>query len=206
MLASPKDITASLAVLAVYMIVALVGAPARVMVDGRYVKAYVNEQRVANVPNLDYTRGDKVLFYCDGTAEAPVLVRNIRLASGGRKLYDALEESGRVATQGIFFDVGSDRIRPESTPTLKEIGEMLNEHPSLKLLIEGHTDNTGVAVTNLALSQQRADAVRAHLIATYGGAAGRLSAKGMGQTVPKGANTTPEGRQQNRRVELVKQP
>jgi outer membrane protein OmpA-like peptidoglycan-associated protein len=178
----------------------------RVMVDGRYVKAYVNERRVVNIPNLDYTRGDKVLFYCDGTPDAPVMLRNIRLASGGRKLYDALEESGRVATQGIFFDVGSDRIRPESTPTLKEIGAMLTEHAELKLVIEGHTDNTGVAATNLALSQKRADAVRAHLVSTYGVAADRLSAKGMGQSVPAAPNTTPEGRQQNRRVELVKQP
>jgi len=179
---------------------------ARVMVDGRYVKAYVNERRVVNIPNLDYTRGDKVLFYCDGTTEEPLLVRNIRLASGGRKLYDALEESGRVATQGIFFDVGSDRIRPESSPTLKEIGQMLTEHATLRLVIEGHTDNTGAAASNLALSQKRADAVRAYLLESNGVDASRLKAKGMGQTVPAVPNTTPEGRQQNRRVELVKQP
>ncbi len=187
---------------------ALAGTPftARIMVDGRYIKAYVNEQRVVNIPNLDYTRSDKVLLYCDGKPEEPVLISNIRLASGGRKLYDALEESGRVATQGIFFDVGSDRIRPESSPTLKEIGEMLTEHATLKLLIEGHTDNTGVAAGNLSLSQKRADAVRAYLTTTFGVEAARLSAKGMGQSVPKASNTTPEGRQQNRRVELVKQP
>lgn len=179
---------------------------ARVMVDGRYVKAYVDERRVVNIPNLDYTRGDKVLFYCDGTTEEPLLVRSIRLASGGRKLYDALEESGRVATQGIFFDVGSDRIRPESSPTLKEIGQMLTEHASLRLVIEGHTDNTGAAASNLALSQKRADAVRAYLLESNGVDASRLTAKGMGQTVPAVPNTTPEGRQQNRRVELVKQP
>ena len=179
---------------------------ARVMVDGRYIKAYVNERRVVNIPNLDYTRGDKVLFFCDGTPSKPVMIANVRLASGGRKLYDALEESGRVATQGIFFDVGSDRIRPESSPTLKEIGEMLTENATLKLLIEGHTDNTGVAATNLSLSQKRAEAVRAYLTTTFSIEATRLSAKGMGQTVPAAPNTTPEGRQQNRRVELVKQP
>jgi OmpA-OmpF porin, OOP family len=186
----------------------LSGTPftARIMVDGRYIKAYVNERRVVNIPNLDYTPSDKVLFYCDGKPEEVVLLNNIRLAAGGRKLYDALAESGRVATQGIFFDVGSDRIRPESSPTLKEIGEMLTEHGTLKLLIEGHTDNTGVTAGNLALSQKRAEAVRAYLTSTYGIEAARLSAKGMGQTVPAAPNTTPEGRQQNRRVELVKQP
>ena len=185
----------------------LSGTPftARIMVDGRYIKAYVNERRVVNIPNLDYTPSDKVLFYCDGRPDEAVLLNNFRLASGGRKLYDALAESGRVATQGILFDVGSDRIRPESSPTIKEIAEMLTEHASLRLLIEGHTDNTGVAASNLALSQKRAEAVRALLTTSYGIDPSRLSAKGLGQTVPAAPNTTPEGRQQNRRVELVKQ-
>jgi outer membrane protein OmpA-like peptidoglycan-associated protein len=175
---------------------------ARVMVDGRYAKAYVNETRVVNVPNLDYERSENVLFYCDGTEERPVFIRNIRLAAGGRKLYDALTESGRVATQGIYFDTGSDRLRPESTPTLKEIGAMLTEHPELKLVIEGHTDNSGAAAANLTLSQQRAEAVRQHLIAN-GIAGTRLTAQGLGQTKPVAPNTTAEGKQQNRRVELV---
>lgn len=83
---------------------------------------------------------------------------------------------------------------------------MLTEHASLRLLIEGHTDNTGVAASNLALSQKRAEAVRALLTTSYGIDPSRLSANGLGQTVPAAPNTTPEGRQQNRRVELVRQP
>jgi OmpA-OmpF porin, OOP family len=182
------------------------GAPftARAMVDGRYVKAYVHETRVVNIPNFDYTAGDALMFYCDGTQDNPLFLRNIRFAAGGRRLYDALAESGRVATQGVYFDTGSDRLRPESTPTLKEIGAMLTEHPELRLTIEGHTDNTGSAPANLALSQQRADAVRAHLISAHGIAPDRLEAKGLGQANPVAPNTTVEGRQQNRRVELVK--
>ncbi|HCT59131.1 MAG TPA: OmpA family protein [Gemmatimonas aurantiaca] len=177
---------------------------ARVMVDGTYFKSYVNEKRVVNVPNLAYKRSDRVLFWCDGTEDAPMFIRNVRLAGGGRKLYDALSESGRVATQGIYFDTGKDVIRPESTPTLKEIAAMLSEHADLQLIIEGHTDNVGAAPANLALSQRRADAVRSALVSDYGIDGGRLTAKGLGQTVPATANTTPEGRQQNRRVELVR--
>jgi len=176
---------------------------ARVMADGRYVKAYVNETRVVNLPNFDYTRASKVLFYCDGNEEKPLFLRNIRLAAGGRKLYDALAESGRVATQGIYFSTGSDQLRPESTPTLKEIGAMLSEHPALRLVIEGHTDNTGAAAANKTLSEKRATAVRQYLVSTHGIAADRLTAVGVGQERPSAANTTPEGRQQNRRVELV---
>ena len=124
--------------------------------------------------------------------------------AGGKKLYDALAEKGRVATQGIYFDTGSDRLRPESSPTLKEIAAMLNDHADLKLTIEGHTDNAGAAASNMTLSQKRAEAVKAALVSTYGVDGGRLTAKGFGQTKPAAPNTTPEGRQQNRRVELVK--
>lgn len=177
---------------------------ARIMVDGNYVKAYIDEKRVVNVPNLTHTRTDRVLVWCDGTEADPIFIRNIRLAGGGRKLYDALAESGRVATQGIYFDSGKESIRPESTPTLKEIAAMLKEHPDLRLTIEGHTDNVGSAAGNLSLSQRRADAVRTALMAQYGVDGARLTATGLGQTVPAAPNTSAEGRQQNRRVELVK--
>jgi outer membrane protein OmpA-like peptidoglycan-associated protein len=123
---------------------------------------------------------------------------------GGKRLYDALAADGRVATQGILFDTGSDRIRPESTPTLREIGTMLTEHADLRLAIEGHTDNVGNAASNQSLSEKRAAAVAQYLASAHGIDASRVVAKGLGDTKPAAANTTPEGRQTNRRVELVK--
>ncbi len=81
----------------------------------------------------------------DQTGASVTLLGPIRIAAGGKKLYDALAEKGRVATQGIYFDTGSDAIRQESAPTLKEIGTMLKDHADLKLTIEGHTDNVGKA-------------------------------------------------------------
>ena len=177
---------------------------ARIMVDGRYAKVYMNGTRVANVPNANLGRANKIFFHFDASEDNPAYFRNIRVAAGGRKLYDAIAEKGRVATQGIYFDTGSDRIRPESAPTLKEIGDMLTEHADLKLAIEGHTDNVGSAATNQTLSEKRAEAVRQELISRYGVDASRLAAKGLGSTKPVGPNDTPEGRQNNRRVELVK--
>ena len=179
-------------------------AHARVMADGKYVKLYVNDKRLANIPNFDPARGNKILFYVDAVEENPTMFGNFRIAAGGKKLYDALAEKGRVSTQGIYFDSGSDRVRPESTPTLKEIGAMLAEHADLKLLIEGHTDNVGVAATNQTLSERRAAAVRQALIDGYGATPERLTTKGFGASKPVGTNDTPEGRQNNRRVELVK--
>ncbi len=176
----------------------------RVLADGKYVKVYVDDTRVLNVPNADLGRADKILFYTDADVKTPSLFGNFRVAAGGKKLYDAIAAKGRVATQGIYFDTGSDRIRPESTPTLKEIGAMLKDHPELKLTIEGHTDNVGSAASNQALSEKRAAAVRQFLIDSYQVDAARLQAKGLGQSRPAGSNDTPEGRQNNRRVELVK--
>jgi len=176
---------------------------ARVMADGRYVKLYINDQRLANIPNGTAARGSKILFYVDGSQEQPAMFGAFRLAAGGKKLYDALAEKGRVVTQGIYFDTGSDRIRPESTPTLREIVAMLNEHADLRLLIEGHTDNVGNTESNQTLSEKRAAAV-VRFITEQGIDAARLSSKGLGATKPAEPNDTPEGRQNNRRVELVK--
>jgi outer membrane protein OmpA-like peptidoglycan-associated protein len=177
----------------------------RIMADGRYVKVYMNDTRVANIPNAEIGRSNKIEIEIPGTADSPVFISNISVMAGGRKLYDALVETGRVATQGIYFDTASDRMRPESTATLKEIAAMLQEHPELKLTIEGHTDNTGNQQANQELSQRRAAAVVSFLTTSSKIDAARLTAVGFGDKKPAAANTTPEGRQQNRRVELVKQ-
>jgi OmpA-OmpF porin, OOP family len=181
----------------------------RLQVDGNYGKLYLDEQRVANIPNGNLGHANRVIFGIGVTkgdsGDEPILIGNISINAGGRKLYDALSTDGRIAVRGILFGTGSDRLRPESTPSLKEIGEMLKAHPDLKLVVEGHTDNVGDDAANQALSQKRAQAVAAFLIENFGIDAGRLQAKGLGETKPVGSNDTPEGRQQNRRVELVRQ-
>jgi len=180
--------------------------PVRIMVDGQYAKVFVKERRVANVPNAEFTRGDVIrlenTYFAD--EKNPILIGAIRVAAGGRDLYDVLEAEGRVSTQGIYFATNSDRIRPESTPTLKEIGEMLTAHPALRLSIEGHTDGDGEDTYNQQLSERRAAAVKTYLVETFGIDTGRLETAGHGESKPVGDNATPEGKQQNRRVELVK--
>ena len=178
---------------------------ARIMVDGAHAKVFINETRIANAPRVDLVRGDRISFVMDGRQDRPVYVGRIRLAAGGRDLYDKLATDGRVATRGIFFDTNSDVIQPESTPTLREIGEMLNAHADMALIIEGHTDSEGDADYNLELSERRAAAVVRYLVDAYGISADRLAAEGLGESAPVGDNATPEGRQQNRRVELVVQ-
>jgi outer membrane protein OmpA-like peptidoglycan-associated protein len=180
--------------------------PIRIMVDGQYAKVYVGERRVANVPNGEFIRSDRL--YIENTyaasEEQPMLFGTIRIAAGGMDLYDVIEREGRVATQGILFATGSARIRPESTPTLNEIGTMLRDHPDLRISIEGHTDDVGDDASNQTLSVERAAAVKAYLTQTFSIAEARLQSAGFGESRPVAANDTPERRQQNRRVELVR--
>jgi outer membrane protein OmpA-like peptidoglycan-associated protein len=176
----------------------------QVMADGKYVKVYMDGKRVANAPNADIGRANKIVFETMANDKHPVLVGNIRIAAGGKDLYKALEESGRVTADGVLFDTNSDRLRPESEAVLKEIGDMLAKHADMRLAIEGHTDDVGQAAANQALSAKRAAAVKAYLVAKHGVAAGRLESKGFGASKPVAGNADEAGRQKNRRVELVK--
>jgi OmpA-OmpF porin, OOP family len=102
----------------------------RVMADGSYVKVYVDGERVANVPNANLGRADRVWFEIPTSEDTPALVGDIRVMASEIELYDSLIEAGRVATQGVLFGGGSDRIRPESTPTLREIADLLTSTPT----------------------------------------------------------------------------
>jgi OmpA-OmpF porin, OOP family len=179
--------------------------PVRVMVDGTHAKVFIGETRVANVTTIDLGRDRQILIQVRAQQGAPVLIGDVRVMAGCRDLYDALAADGRVATQGILFATGSDAIQPESTPTLKAIAAMLTAHPTLRLSIEGHTDNVGDARSNAALSERRAAAVRTALVTQFAVDGTRLSVRGLGASVPAQPNTTPEGRHANRRVELVRQ-
>src|SRR5690606_14361267 len=116
----------------------------RIAVDGDYLKLYADEHRALNAPNLKMGRSNRIRVVMNGwSAESPRMIADLRIMAGGQTLYDALVADGRVATPGIYFDTGSDRLRPESTPTLEEIADMLKAHPDLRIRIEGHTDSTG---------------------------------------------------------------
>ena len=183
------------------------GKPAqiRILGDGKYIKVYLDEKRVANVPNANFERS-KILHLVIGARgdENPAYISRIRVAESRKSLYDDLAAKGRVVTQGLLFDSGSDRLRPESAPTLRMIASMIEQHPELRVRIEGHTDNVGGAAANQALSDKRAAAVKAALTSEHKVSGGRLETKGLGDTKPLGSNTTAEGRANNRRVELVK--
>jgi len=107
-----------------------------------------------------------------------------------------------VNMSDVLFDTGSSTLKPGAREKLAKISGILLAHPGLTLQIEGHTDSVGSDEFNQLLSERRADTVR-DFLAEQGVPASSISARGFGKTQPVATNDTPEGRQRNRRVELV---
>ena len=109
--------------------------------------------------------------------------------------------SENINLKGVNFETGSANLTQASFPILDEAAATLLKHPSLKLEVGGHTDNTGSAAGNDRLSQKRAETVMNYLV-SKGIKAETLSAKGYGSSKPIADNGTTEGKAKNRRVEL----
>ena len=132
------------------------------------------------------------------------LIGNIKFSAGAPDTRNKLITEGKFVTRGILFDVNSDKIKPESFGTLKDIAGVLTENPSVKVNIVGHTDADGKDADNLILSKRRAESVKANLVKNFGIDAARLETDGKGASQPVDKNTTPEGKANNRRVEFIK--
>ena len=142
---------------------------------------------------------------CDGgecydvtIIEKKALVQDVT----ANEILDALNAQGFIALD-IHFETGQAAIKPESQPIVDQIAAALRNNSSLKVSVEGHTDNTGTPQGNKALSLKRAEAVVAALVQA-GIVSTRLAAAGWGQEKPVADNRTEEGRARNRRVEVVK--
>lgn len=107
-----------------------------------------------------------------------------------------------VNMSDVLFDTGSYVLQPGAREKLAKISGILLAHPGLTLQIEGYTDSVGSDEFNQTLSEQRAGSVR-DFLADQGVPASSITAMGMGKMQPVASNDTPEGRQQNRRVEIV---
>ena len=114
----------------------------------------------------------------------------------------SLDTTGRVNLYGIYFDTDKDIIKPDSKPTLDEIGKLMKGNPQLHLQVVGHTDSTGGDAHNRDLSSRRAVSVMQALTGT-GIDAGRFTSRGAGASEPVASNDSEQGRAKNRRVELV---
>jgi outer membrane protein OmpA-like peptidoglycan-associated protein len=107
-----------------------------------------------------------------------------------------------VNMSDVLFDTGSYTLKPGAREMLAKISGIVLAHPGLNLQIEGHTDSVGGDEFNQQLSERRADSVR-DFLAQEGVPGSSIAARGFGKTQPVATNDTPEGRQRNRRVEIV---
>ncbi|MBI1222573.1 MAG: OmpA family protein [Bacteroidetes bacterium] len=163
--------------------------------------------------------GIKVLFGCpdadgDGVYDAidlcplqPGLKENNgcpKVEEEQVELVEIPEEDQTVLNEAfanLEFALGSAVIDPSSYESLNKLAELMNKKPEYKIYISGHTDNTGNAKKNQKLSEDRANAVRVYL-QNKGISPGRIKTEGFGADRPVADNSTPEGRQKNRRVEF----
>ena len=125
----------------------------------------------------------------------------------GHDMAAFLAHSGGDPTKRFVFDhlnfeLATTNVTPDSLPTLEGVAEVLKAYPNAQVLIEGHTDDSGVPEANERLSRARAEAVKGALVAR-GIAADRINTEGMGQEHPIASNDTAEGRAKNRRTEVV---
>ena len=107
-----------------------------------------------------------------------------------------------VNMSDVLFDTGKFTLRPEAREKLARVAGIVEGHPGLKLAVEGYTDSVGADDYNQKLSESRGGSVRDDLI-QQGMAADSVTSAGFGKTMPVASNDTADGRQQNRRVELV---
>ncbi len=150
-----------------------------VLSDGKYI---------ASSENIDLTS------YQGKANDKPLQLKTITLLSP--------EDVGeKLVLNNIFFETGSPVLLRKSYAELKRIAAFLKANPSVKVEIAGHTDGVGDDASNITLSQNRANAVLYYL-QDQTNDFNRLEAKGYGKREPVASNSTPEGRQENRRVEF----
>ncbi len=122
--------------------------------------------------------------------------------AGATDLAASLKKTCHVALYGVLFDFNKSTLQPPSDAVLQQVADLLAKDKTLKVEVQGHTDNVGGDAYNQTLSEARAGAV-ADWLAKHGVAAARLSARGYGKTKPVADNNNDEGRAKNRRVEIA---
>lgn len=154
--------------------------------------------------DADPNKGKLLDFEIKANREAlNTAVESAVKASGGTNAnYGAVSpEINTIPLNYVQYETGSATLTADSKYELDDLVEVLKKYPMMKIEIGGHTDNVGDAATNKALSQQRADVVKAYLVAG-GITAARLTAVGYGSTKPLDTSDTDEARQKNRRTEF----
>ncbi|MEM9458709.1 MAG: OmpA family protein, partial [Myxococcota bacterium] len=150
------------------------------------------------IPDSD---GDGILDPDDRCPDEPEKENNYQDEDGCPDEVPAEAQIFDGVIEGIFFDTAKSTIKAKSRPKLDRAVAVLKQYPDLRIEIAGHTDSQGDDTSNLELSRERAEAVKAYL--TDRGIDGsRIRTRGAGETEPIADNATKKGRAQNRRIEF----
>jgi outer membrane protein OmpA-like peptidoglycan-associated protein len=171
------------------------------------LRVYLNEEKTWDVPKAilpEAKLNSLVLNIPTSNGQWFYLITNLRLAVGAPDTRKKILEQNKWVTHGILFDVNSDKIKPQSYGTLKEMANVLKEYADLKVKIVGHTDADGADAANLDLSKRRAASVKIALAKEFGIDESRMETDGKGESEPIDKNDTPAGKANNRRVEFIK--
>jgi outer membrane protein OmpA-like peptidoglycan-associated protein len=174
-----------------------------IWVQKQRVRFYANENKVLDVPRAIPAGSKPDIFRFDTRDEAIPLIGNFRIAAGLPDMRNRLLKDGKIISYGIQFDVNSDKLKPESYSTLKEISDILKENPAIRIQVVGHTDSDGDEASNLDLSKRRGAAVKNELVNKFGVEAARLETDGKGESEPVADNNSAVNKAKNRRVEFI---
>jgi OOP family OmpA-OmpF porin len=174
-----------------------------IWVQKQRVRLYADENKILDVPRAIPAGSKPNIFRLESDQVSIPLISNFRIATGLPDLRNRLLTDGKIISYGIQFDVNSDNLKPESYSILKIIADLLNEDPTLKLEVVGHTDSDGDDASNLDLSKRRAASVKNELANKFGVEAARLEIDGKGETEPFSDNNSVIGKAKNRRVEFI---
>ena len=169
------------------------------------MRLYIDNVKVFDVQRA-FSDGAKVGQIRFGTQDVcKIYITNFRVADATEDTRSKFLTDGKLISYGIYFDSGKDIVKPQSYGAIKEIATILNENPTVKVLIVGHTDSDGDDKTNLDLSKRRAENVKKVLVSEFKIDASRIATDGKGETEPIVDNKTPQNKAKNRRVEFIKQ-
>jgi outer membrane protein OmpA-like peptidoglycan-associated protein len=175
-----------------------------IWIQKQRARLYANETKVLDLPRGLQSGYKYNIFRIETNDEATPIISNFRIAAGLPDMRNKLLNDGKIVSYGIHFDVNSDKLKPESYSTLKEIADVLKENPALRIKIVGHTDSDGDDVLNLDLSKRRSVSVKNELVNKFSIDAGRLETDGKGESTPIAANDSAVNKARNRRVEFIK--
>ncbi len=176
-----------------------------VWVQKRRMRVYHGGKKILDLPTLisPGLKPNRLTFDISGCNNSNPYISNIRITTAAPDTRSKLLEEGKLVSYGIYFEVNSSNVKPESFGALNDIAKVIKE-ADIKVHIVGHTDDVGNDANNMELSKRRAISVREELV-KMGVSANMLTTDGAGETTPIAPNDTPSNRALNRRVEFIKQ-